>query len=290
MAKKPVDNSAAKAKKQKIVLVVAGVLLLGLAAFQLPKLMHREGTPPPAPLTSPTASSPDNPNGVASVAAGAPVVPAASTSGTTAAPAAVVVTGKPGAVVAGVSLPGPQATHAASNQLISFTMFKSKDPFVPGVNDTATGAPASPGTGSTGPSGPSGPSGASGGAGASTTDGGTPAPPPAKIEFATINLNGAPQQIEVKGSFPEKSPLFVLRSLDKRSAKIGVAGGSFDDSQAVTLPFGKTITLVNTATGVRYELKLVYTGSTPEVIEGFSKDNQRSSGDASTASTNAGGS
>ena len=75
--------------------------------------------------------------------------------------------------------------------------------------------------------------------------------------------------MKVKQKFPESDPLFVLRSLTKKQAKIGVAGGSFDDGQAVTLQFGKKVTLVNTATGVRYQLKLVYTGTAPETIEGF---------------------
>ena len=57
--------------------------------------------------------------------------------------------------------------------------------------------------------------------------------------------------------------------MKKKQVKIGVAGGSFDDSQAVTLKQGKKVTLVNTATGVRYELKLVYTGATPEMIQSF---------------------
>ena len=63
--------------------------------------------------------------------------------------------------------------------------------------------------------------------------------------------------------------------MKKKQAKIGVAGGSFDDGQAVTLKLGKKVTLVNTATGVRYVLKLVYTGAQPEVIEGFTTDDRR---------------
>ena len=73
----------------------------------------------------------------------------------------------------------------------------------------------------------------------------------------------------LKQEFPTDEPLFVLVSLKKKQAKIGVAGGSFDDGQTMTLKFGKRLTLVNTATGVRYELRLVYTGSAPETIEGF---------------------
>ncbi len=59
-------------------------------------------------------------------------------------------------------------------------------------------------------------------------------------------------------------------SVKKNKAKVGVAGGSFDDGKNVTLTLGKKVTLLDTATGVRYELKLVYTGSAPEQIEGFS--------------------
>ena len=75
--------------------------------------------------------------------------------------------------------------------------------------------------------------------------------------------------MQVKGTFPTPEPLFVLRSLTKKQAKISVAGGSFDGGKPVTLKLGKKVTLVNTATGVRYVLKLVYTGAQPEVIEGF---------------------
>ncbi len=75
---------------------------------------------------------------------------------------------------------------------------------------------------------------------------------------------------KVDKEFPKGAPLFVLVSLKKKLAKIGVAGGTFDDGQTVTLTVGKKMTLVDTATGVRYELKLVYTGSVPEQIESFS--------------------
>jgi hypothetical protein len=81
--------------------------------------------------------------------------------------------------------------------------------------------------------------------------------------------------------------MFVLVSLKKKQAKIGVAGGTFDDGATVTLTFGKKLTLANTATGVRYELKLVYTGSQPEVIESFSTGGKAAGTDeqGTTAST-----
>jgi hypothetical protein len=105
--------------------------------------------------------------------------------------------------------------------------------------------------------------------------------------YATIDFNGKPQQLKVKDTFPTADPLFVLRSVSKKQAKISVAGGSFDGGEPVTLKRGKTVTLVNTATGVRYELKLVYTGATPEVIEGFTTEQPTagSTVDAATATS-----
>ena len=76
--------------------------------------------------------------------------------------------------------------------------------------------------------------------------------------------------------------MFVLVSLKKKQAKIGVAGGSFDNGKTVTLKLGQKLTLVNTATSVRYQLKLVYTGTEPETIEGFSAGDGQSSTSTST--------
>ena len=157
----------------------------------------------------------------------------------------------------------------ASNKLASFTLFEAKDPFVQQAgrrDDTSTdttGAATTPTAGA--------------GTGGLLDDDSRRqrAPPPPPVVYATITLDGKPQQLQVNGKkvdkeFPKGAPLFVLVSLKKKLAKIGVAGGSFDDGQTVTLTVGKKMTLVDTATGVRYELKLVYTGSAPEQIESFS--------------------
>ena len=53
----------------------------------------------------------------------------------------------------------------------------------------------------------------------------------------------------------------------------------------MTLKLGKKVTLVNTATGVRYVLKLVYTGAQPEVIEGFTTASGAATADAATTTT-----
>ena len=266
MAKRSQDLAAAKAKKQKIILIVGGVLLLAVAGLQGPKLLKRSGS-----TSTPEASA-------SSIGAGAAPTPIAG--GATTAP-------KGSAMVAGVALPRVTVVKVTPSQLASFTLFEVKDPFVPGVDDTSASAQAAPdasqnGNGSASTAAGSG-STAPGDASGSTTDatGTTPAaPPPPPIAYATINFDGKPQQVQGKDKFPANAPLFVVRSVKKKQVKIGVAGGSFDDSQAVTLTQGKKVTLVNTATGVRYELKLVYTGAQPEVIQSFTTTPSGTTADA----------
>ena len=86
----------------------------------------------------------------------------------------------------------------------------------------------------------------------------------------------------MKQKFPKAIRSSCSARSTKKQAKIGVAGGSFDDGQAVTLQFGKKLTLVNTATGVRYVLKLVYTGAEPETIAGFTTPERPRRGDAAS--------
>ena len=259
MAKTTADVAAAKAKKQKIILIVGGVLLLGVAAIQVPKLMKKDSQP----VATPAATS----EGVAATG---------TTAGVTSTPTAAVVVGgssqgaaKPAAYVAGVALPGATVVRAAPSQLASFTLFEIKDPFVQQAGVEPTGGATIDASGQAPSASTQEPTAATGGSGAQATPASSQAAEPLPVVYATINLDGEPQQMKVKQKFPESDPLFVLRSLTKKQAKIGVAGGSFDDGQAVTLQFGKKVTLVNTATGVRYQLKLVYTGTTPETIEGF---------------------
>ena len=58
-AKNTADLKAAKEAKQKKLLIVLGVVLLGLMAFQLPKLMGGGSEPAAAPATTtPVAGGP----------------------------------------------------------------------------------------------------------------------------------------------------------------------------------------------------------------------------------------
>jgi len=272
MARKRDEQAAAKAKKQKTILIVGGVLLLAVAAIQVPKLLKKDAPPETAAATT----------------TGAPLVAIGTTSGGA---TVAVASSKSGAVVAGVALPRSTDVSVAPGQLASFTLFEVKDPFVQQGPDAASGAGAAAATDPFFTDGPATTDAGSGSAAPSDAGAAAPAPPPPPVVYATINFQGDPQQVKVKDTFPADEPLFVLRSVTKKQAKIGVAGGTFDDGQAVVLKLGKKVTLVNTATGVRYVLKLVYTGATPEVIEGFTTGaaqpatTEPAAGDSTTTTT-----
>lgn len=289
MAQTTTDLAAEKARKQKIILAVAGVLLAGLAAIQLPKLMSSDSGAAPAAEASDSVAV-----DTASPTPG--IVPAA--------PVGSTVQGKPAGYISGVALPSAARPKAATSQLTSFTLFESKDPFLQQVDDEAAaagspneeagvgvsgGAPAA-GGGKAGAEAPGSTGGAPGVApGASPSDGGTTggasgpgsAPASEPLAFATMMVNGNPEQLESEKTFPEDDDVFVLVGVKKKAVQIGVAGGSFEGGKPVTLKLGKKMTLVNSATGARYVLKLVYTGSEPETLETFSTGADDGSGDAS---------
>jgi hypothetical protein len=76
-----------------------------------------------------------------------------------------------------------------------------------------------------------------------------------------ISVNGLQETVTTGGEFPKDSPVFRLVKLVGGEARIGIAGGALaSGSPTVTLRKGKAVTLVNTADGTRYELKLVSVG------------------------------
>ena len=179
--------------------------------------------------------------------------------------------------------------HRDSNQLISFGLFKSKDPFVqqlstnpagaeqPPTAPSAAGGPAAT-TPSSYPAGtPSSPTPAvvppgvvvtptqtpatPGGSGSTGTPpaAATPAAPVAAPTEALIATNGVCERVSVAGTFPTDENIFRLVSIAKngKSVEVGIVGGSFDNGHpTATLKLGEKITLVNTADGTRYEIVL----------------------------------
>jgi hypothetical protein len=232
--KKRQDAFKAKEKKQKIFAGIGGVLLVGLLAFQVPrvmKMMHPAGSPSAAtvPTTSTTTSTSATPT------ASTPTTDGSSSSG-------------------GASLISSSSASATEGQLTSFSRFDSKDPFQQQVDESSTAAstpvpahgsvPAGGGTpGSPGPSSPSG--------------GTQPAP-----GGAIISVNGTTMTVQTGSNFPEASPLFHLISVTPTTAKISIAGGSYSNgAPSVTLHVNKPVTLMNTADGTRYKLILKAQGT-----------------------------
>jgi hypothetical protein len=247
MARKP-DPKAAAEKRKKLIAIVGALLLAGLLAIQVPRTMKMLNR---APSTAPAAET-------APAAAPATAAPAAATPGA-AAPAAAAV------LVDTDVAPAP-----ADGQLVSFGRFRSKDPFAQQVDDAAAGeaaperpapaggtpAPASQAGGGGAVSGGDAPPAPSSAGGPAPREAGNPAP--ATPTRATISVNGAAEEVTAESDFPAVEPIFTLVSIGKSSVKLAIAGGSYSTgAETVTLALGKSVTLMNTADGARYELKLV---------------------------------
>jgi hypothetical protein len=241
MAKK-VDLKA-KAKRQKMIAAGGGVLLLAILAFQVPKTMKmlNAEAPPPAPVAvAPGTTVPSDPS----------VLPTPGTVGGGASPAA---SGD------GTLVDSDPKPVAATGQLISFGRFSSKDPFAEQIDETQAGGGGGGSTPTPTPTPtPSSP-------GATPVGGVVPVTPtggsPAVAGSAVISVNGVQETVAAGGEFPKDSPMFRLVKVVGGEARIGIAGGALaSGSPTVTLHKGKAVTLVNTADGTRYELKLVSVG------------------------------
>jgi hypothetical protein len=267
MAKKP-DPVQAKAARQKKIVIVGGVVLLGLLAFQLPrtlKMLHGSGTV--------TTSASTTSAGAATTPGSTPLAPptlgggsAAVGSGSSSPSGSSRATSSDGVQDPSVPLP------PSAGQLVSFSLFKSKDPFQqqicsPGSCAAAASGAAAPSkavssSSSSGSTSRSGGTGTSAGRGSSTfrssLTGSTSSAQ--KITTATLSVNGSIEIVSVGKSFPAAAPVFLLVSASAKDALIGIAGGSLQNGAgAVDLRLGKTLTLQNTADGMVYVLKLLRT-------------------------------
>jgi hypothetical protein len=223
MAKKL--DPKAKAKRDKTIAAVAGVVLLGVLAFAIPMTMKQLKSQQ-APAAAAATSTPST---------------------TTPAPTASLVAA------------GGTST-VALGQLTSFSRFDSKDPFSQQVDAHAVvvlvgigkkGRAGNPGSSPPGarPSSPPPPP--------------RVAPLPPNAAVITVN-GGPPQKISVGQDFPLApfDPLFHLAAVGRGTAKISIAGGSLSDGRAtVTLRKGHPLTLQNDADGTQYELRLLWTGT-----------------------------
>jgi hypothetical protein len=215
----------AKAKRDKMIAAVAGIVLLGVLAFAIPMTMKQlKSQQAPAAAAAATPSTTTTPTATASLA---------SSGGT---------------------------STVALGQLGSLSRFDGKDPFAQQVDPHAVVVLVGKLPGETGKStGSDTPT-----AGTSPAPPPPPvAPPPPNSAVITVN-GGPPQKISVGQDFPlaPYDPLFHLAGVARGVARISIAGGSLSDGHAaVTLRKGHPLTLQNDADGTQYVLRLLWTGS-----------------------------
>ncbi len=233
------DPQQAKVRREKQILAVGSVILLALLGYQLPKLLGGGGEETAATAPSTVASGTAGP----APAGGRATLPDTDR---------VVI--QPG-----------------SGQLVSFGLFKSKDPFVQQLSavaatsvpaPSATPAPTAPATTTTAgrstitPATSTTPSSVvpfPSTTPAATTPVSTPPPstttpstPPATSPATTtpaapatapgnaaISTNGACEVVPLKGTFPGSEDIFRVTSIatNGKSVKIAVVGGSYDGGQ-----------------------------------------------------------
>jgi hypothetical protein len=248
MARKGAELLAAKERKKKIAAIVGAVLLVGVLAIQVPRTMKL--------LNPPETPSPE------------------------AARAADEETQQPG----GTAAPAPASAQpqagqsvvlardlASAGQLVSFSRFAPKDPFVQQIREDAgsagAGTKAKPakaarkkaGKREAGKRAPKR-NGAAKAKRAGTAPAARQAPTriTAPASSALIAVNGVREEVKVGFPFPAADKLFRLVALEGRTATIAVVGGSLaDGGKTLTLERGKALTLMNTADGRRYQLRLL---------------------------------
>jgi hypothetical protein len=221
----------AKARKQKIVAAVLGVLFLGVMVYQAPTILGLFGGGSSEVATEPAPPPPPD--------AAAPVPGAPAPAAPTPAGSAELVDSDP-------------APAAAQGQLVTFDRFASKDPFAQQAEShPTTPAPAEPAKPTKRQGGPS--------LAVTKTAQQPGSQPTTVVRTAKISINGTSSDVTVGGTFPEADPIFKLVSLTKSAVKVGIVDGTYaTGSQTITLrKGGKPVTLMNTADGTTYVLRLV---------------------------------
>ena len=252
-AKATADFAKAKEKRQKKIAIGGFVLLLALLAFQVPRTLKMlEGAPTATSATTTPATT----------------APASTTPGPTSLEPPTLGGSGNTAGEGGTANAAAASAASDSSRFASFERFDAKDPFVQQIDESAASGSGSPtpaasasGSRATRPTQPSAkragavPSALPKKGSTETTRVSTPAaPPPTSAE---ITVNGVKQTVSAQTDFPADNPVFRLVSLTAKTAKVGVAGGSFSSGdQTITLRVGKPVTLVNTADGARYTLLL----------------------------------
>jgi hypothetical protein len=255
--KKKVDPIKQREKRTKIAAIVGLVILALAAAYEIPSMMKVMNKKAPAGSTYDPGPS-LTPGGLPNVAGGTAAA-VASTSG-------LVDTDVP--------------PTSGAGQLVTFSVFETKNPFAPQVTesdssagsstaDTVTpsaadkaGADVPPAAVTTTPvtrpaGGATPPAAAAASTATSTTSTTTTVAPKPNV---AISVNGAVSRVSSQGTFPRGAPVFRLVTWAKDSAQIAIVGGSYATGEGtLTLRVGESVTLQNQTDGKRYKLELLST-------------------------------
>ena len=216
------EARAARERKQKIFVVVGGLFLVAMLAFQLPKLLGGSSPAEAAPTTTETTAPPGQPTPIG------------------AAPVALVDT----------------SAAATDGKITSFSVFAAKDPFVQQVvTDSALGAAA-------GGDGKGVGVGASDAVEKPTKFATGKASAAAAVTIVTVNGARQVLEPGMKFPAVDPLFVLVAERPGSKSVVVGIVGGAYSGgAKTTTLRVGKPITLVNTTTGARYKISLVSVGS-----------------------------
>jgi hypothetical protein len=261
--KKRVDPIKQREKRAKIAAGIGVVLFLALAAYEVPSMMKVLNKKPPAGANATDAGNRNADGSIphANVAANAP---------------ATGLTGK--GELADTDVP-PAAS--STGQLVSFSVFETKNPFAPQVSSapaaTTAAAPTTankPGADVTGTSTTATPSPTTSATTtpSTTTPTTTPLTPPATTAptsttptpatgpTVAISVNGTVSRVGTGGTFPTGAPVFRLASWQQGTAQIAIVGGSYaTGGQTLPLRLNQPVTLQNTHDGKQYKLVLIST-------------------------------
>ena len=255
--KKRVDPIKQREKRAKIG-AIAGVLVLALvASYEIPSMMktlNKKPPPPPAARAQPVTGS--TAEGLPNIASGASASPSASSA------------------TSGQLVDTDLPPTSSDGQLVSFSIFATKNPFRPQVSTQQTpsasaaatsttpstadkrGADVPASTATTATTTPGAPGGSvvpsAQPAGATTTAAQGPA--------VAISVNGVVSHVASQGTFPSGKPVFRLAGWTRDTAQIAIVGGSYaTGGVTLTLHIGQALTLENQTDGKRYTLELVST-------------------------------
>ena len=257
MARKPkapkpkLDRVQEKARKQKRLAAVLGVVLVGVLVYEVPHTMKLMNQKAKAPVVEASASTPP----AATPTVAAPVVTPSPSSSSPA--ASSPQESSSGSALSASGLVSAVQVSPDEGQLTEFARFASKDPFLQTIQKYAP-------TAGDGTPTPTGTAPASGGTKTSTTPSAPKTPPAPPPTSAVISLNGELMAVNVGTAFPvagatfgRVGSLFKLDSLTAKGAKISIVGGSYADGAGeLALVVGRPVTLQNTADGTRYTLVL----------------------------------